>query len=273
MQDVCVLFAQQLFSKLQDIFIQRLSTTVTPEQVAGLARNRWPFEHNTRQKPAKEDINHNQGNRVLLMGANGNGNGGYDDKVWDQIKSEWLAGQLSISDISRNYGPSRTAIRKKAKAYGWPARAALADEVRKEIRSRLLTDDEVPGGVPPSEASEIVESAAKRGVAIVRRQRNLLTELLDIVGATLEELRGMQVISRETLEKKHTKHQAALIAALSKARLAGMRAVSQVLNQAIPLERLTYSLDDDKGGAVAIKYVAPDYKKPPYSGLSEDQWG
>ena len=81
-----------------------------------------------------------------------------------------------------------------------------------------------------------------------------------------------KVLSRETLEKKHTKHQAALIAALSKARLDGMRAVSQVLNQAIPLERLAYSLDDDKGGAVAIKYVAPDHKNPPYSGLSEDQW-
>jgi len=207
------------------------------------------------------------------MGANGNGNGGYDAKVWDQIKSEWLAGQLSISDISRNYGPSRTAIRKKAKAYGWPARAALADEVRKEIQSQLLTEDEVPGEVPPSEASEIIASAAKRGVTVVRRQRTLIAELLDIAGVTLQELRDMQVISLETLKKKRTKHQAALVAALSKAKLDGMRVVSGVLSQAIPLERQAYSLDDDKGSAVAIKYVAPAYKKPPYSGLSEDQWG
>ena len=206
------------------------------------------------------------------MGANGNSNGGYSAKVWDQIQAEWLAGQLSLSDISRTYGPSRTAIRKKAKAYGWPARAALADEVRKEIQSQLLTDDEVPGGVPPSEASEIVESAAKRGVAVVRRQRELLARLLGVTGVTLKELEEMQLITREILEKKRTKHQVALVAALSKARLDGMRAVSQVLSQAIPLERLAYSLDDDKGGAVPIKYVAPDYKKPPYSGLSEDQW-
>ena len=83
----------------------------------------------------------------------------------------------------------------------------------------------------------------------------------------------MQLISRETLGKKRTKAHAQLVAALSKARLDGMRTVSQVLSQAIPLERLAYSLDDDKGQAVAIKYVAPAYKKPPYSGLSEDQWG
>jgi hypothetical protein len=83
----------------------------------------------------------------------------------------------------------------------------------------------------------------------------------------------MAVISLKTLEKKCTKAQAMLVASLSKAKLDGMRAVSQVLSQAIPLERQAYSLDDDKGGAAPIKYVAPAYKKPPYSGLSEDQWG
>jgi hypothetical protein len=207
------------------------------------------------------------------MGANGSINGGYDAKVWDQIKSEWLAGQLSISDISRNYGPSRTAIRKKAKAYGWPARAALADEVRMEIKSQLLTEAEVPGEVPPSEASEIVARASKRGVAIIRSQRKLLAQLLEVAGGTLKELEEMQLITRETLEKSPTKARAQLVAALTKAKLDGMRAVSQVLSQAIPLERQAYSLDDDKGGAVAIRYVAPAYKKPPYSGLSEDQWG
>ena len=209
---------------------------------------------------------------MQLMGANGKCNGGYDAKVWDQIQAEWLAGQLSLSDISRTYGPSRSTIRAKAKRFNWPPRGSLVDEVRKEIRSQLLDEGGAPAIAPPLQADEIIESAAKRGVAVVRRQRDLLSQLLGIVGATLEELREMQVISLETLEKKRTKHQAALVAALSKARIDGMRAVSQVLSQAIPLERLAYSLDDDKGGAVPIKYVAPAYKKPPYSGLSEDQW-
>ena len=65
------------------------------------------------------------------------------------------------------------------------------------------------------------------------------------------------------------KAQAMLVASLSKAKLDGMRAVSQVLTQAIPLERLVYSLDDDKGGDLPIRYIAPDYKKPPHTGLSE----
>ena len=206
------------------------------------------------------------------MGSNSNGNGGYDAKVWAQIKSEWLAGQLSISDISRNYGPSRTAIRKKAKAYGWPARAALADEVRKEIQSQLLTEDEVPGEVPPSEASEIVESAAKRGVTVVRRERKLLSRLLGVADVTLGELEEMQTISLELLRKKKTKALAALVTSLSKAKIDGMKAVSQVLSQAIPLERKVYSLDSDRGETLNIRYVVPDIQKPKWSGLSEDQW-
>jgi len=197
---------------------------------------------------------------------------GYKDDVWDIVKQEWLSGQLSVSDIARTYGPSRQAITSKAERMKWGKRGSLVEQVRKEVESQLLEDEGVAAGVAPLEASEIIESAAKRGVTVVRRHRVLIAELLDIVGATLEEIREMAVISSESLKKKRTKHQAALVAALSKARLDSMRVVSGVLSQAIPLERQAFSLDDEKGGGMPIKYVAPEYKKPLYSGLSEDEW-
>ena len=207
------------------------------------------------------------------MIANGKSNGGYSTEDWDQIQSEWLAGQLSLSDISRTYGPTRSTIRAKAKRFNWPPRGSLVDQVRKEIKSQLLEAEGAPASAPPLQADEIIDNAAKRGVTVIRRQRKLLAELLGVAEVTLEELREMAVISRETLGKKRTKAQEQLVAALSKARLDGMRVVSQVLSQAIPLERLAYSLDDDKGSAMPIKYVAPAYKKPAGSGLSEDEWG
>ena len=157
------------------------------------------------------------------------------------------------------------------KRFNWPPRGSLVDEVRKEIQLQLLDDGGAPASAPPLQADKIVESAAKRGVVIVRRQRKLLARLLGVASVTLKESEEMQLITRETLEKRSTKARAKLVAALTKTKLEGMRAVSQVLSQAIPLERLAYSLDDDKGGAVPIKYVAPAYT-PTYSGLSEDQW-
>ena len=44
------------------------------------------------------------------MGTKDNGNNGYDAEVWDQIQAEWLAGQLSLSDISRNYPVGKKSL-------------------------------------------------------------------------------------------------------------------------------------------------------------------
>lgn len=210
---------------------------------------------------------------MLPMESNGNGNGGYDAKVWDQISAEWLAGQLSLSDISRNYGPSRSTIRAKAKRFNWPPRGSLVEQVRKEIQSQLLDEKRAPAGAPPLEADEIIESATKRGVAVVRKHRKLLSELLGAVDVALAELKLMEVIRQDVLEKKRLKGRAQMITALSKSRIETLKVASQVLSQAIPLERKAYSLDTDQGETMSIRYVTPDFKKPKWSGLSENQWG
>jgi hypothetical protein len=202
------------------------------------------------------------------MGTKGNGNG----KVWDQIKSEWLAGQLSLSDISRTYGPSRSTIRAKAKRFNWPLRGSLAGEVRKEIQSQLLEEKSAPAGTPPLQVDAIIDSAAARGVAGVRKHRKLLSELLGAVDVALAELKSMEVIRQDVLERKRLKERTQMITALSRSRIDTLKVASQVLSQAIPLERKAYSLDTDRSEAMSIRYVTPDINKPKWSGLSEDQW-
>jgi hypothetical protein len=206
------------------------------------------------------------------MRANGNGNGGYDAEVWNQIKAEWLAGQLSLSDISRNYGPSRATIRAKAKRFEWPPRGSLAGEVRKEIQSQLLDEKGAPAGAPPLQADEIIDSAAARGVAVVRKHRKLLSELLGAVDVALAELKTMEIIKQDVLERKRLKGRIQMITALSRSRIDTLKVASQVLSQAIPLERKAYSLDSDRGETMSIRYVVPDIQKPAWSGLSEDEW-
>ena len=55
-------------------------------------------------------------------------------------RAEWLAGQLSVSDIARTYGPLRQTITTKAKRMKWGKRGSLVDLVHKEIESQLLEE-------------------------------------------------------------------------------------------------------------------------------------
>jgi hypothetical protein len=206
------------------------------------------------------------------MSKNGNGNGnGYGDEIWSEIRREWDAGQISVRDMAQAYGPSPQAIRKHARRYNWPERGSLVEQVRQKVETELLSS-EVVEGVPSPGAAEIVESAAKRGVGIVLRHRKIIARLLGVAETTLTELEEMQVISLDLYRKRRTKDIAILVASLGKARLDGMRTVSQTISQAIPLDRQAYSLDKDGGIERAIVYEAPDYHKPKGAGLAEEDW-
>ena len=209
----------------------------------------------------------------MAKAKNGNGNSnGYGPDVWAEIRKEWDAGQISVADMASAYGPSRQAIRKHAIKHKWPPRGSLVEEVRQEVETQLLENDEVVNGVTPLRASEIVESAAKRGVGIVLRHRKIIARLLGVAETTLTELEEMKVISLELYRKRKTKELALLVASLNRAKLDSMRTVSQVITQAIPLERQAYSLDKDGGAERPIVYEAPDYHKPKGAGLAEEDW-
>ncbi len=89
----------------------------------------------------------------------------------------------------------------------------------------------------------------------------------------IPDFKMIEIIRQDVLERKRLKGRTQMITALSKSRIDTLKVASQVLSQAIPLERKAYSLDTDLGEAMSIRYVVPDIKKPAWSGLSEDQWG
>lgn len=199
----------------------------------------------------------------------------YKQKVWDQIKQEWVSGQLSLAEISRSYGPTKPGIRKHARANGWPARGTLAEEVRREINTALVTGQvpgEVSAEVPPLETDEIIEGAARRGLAVVSAHRGLFKRTLDQVAETLNEIEELKHIKLELLLKERLKGRTKLVSAVIGNRIDALESVSRVLARVVPLERKAYSLDSERGEATSIQYVTPDMEKPEGTGLSEDEW-
>lgn len=200
----------------------------------------------------------------------------YSNKIWAQIRKEWLAGQLSLTEISRTFGPTRQAIIKRAKKDVWPSRGALVEEIRREIDSALAEDQnngKVTAEVTPSEQVEIIEGATKRGLTVIRHHRELINRLFGQIKVTLTDLEEMDRISLELIKKSRLKHRARMVTAVIKSRIDGADAVSKVLARAIPLERQAFNLDTERGEIQSIKYVVSEkIKKPKGSGLSEENW-
>jgi len=82
-----------------------------------------------------------------------------------------------------------------------------------------LDEKPAPAGVPPLQADDIIESTTKRGVAVVRKHRKLLSELLGAVDVALAELKLMEDIRQNVLEKKRLKRRTQMITAQSKSRI------------------------------------------------------
>lgn len=165
---------------------------------------------------------------------------------WEAIEREFRAGQLSVREIARQHNASHTAINKRAKAEGWTK--DLAAQVRKEVSNRLVSTE-----VSSGNAREAVETAAVRGVELVRQHRGALARLHKIVeklSAELDESTDNrteieQAIHDETLGDPNRQRRNQMMKAVGlPSRCATARELSQAIKNLIPLERQAFSLDD-----------------------------
>lgn len=93
---------------------------------------------------------------------------------WEAVEREYRAGQLSVSEIGRQFGVSHTAINKRAKAESWTRN--LAKAVRETVKAKLVSDG-VSAEVSSANARETIELAAARAVEVVRSHRRALSQL------------------------------------------------------------------------------------------------
>ena len=104
---------------------------------------------------------------------------------WEAIEEEYRSGLLSIRELGRQFDCSDTAIRKRAKTYGW--KRDLSKKVRDEVRSRMVRSE-----VRTSNATdrEIVDAAAETRVRVIELQRKDIKQLRELENKLLKELSG-----------------------------------------------------------------------------------
>lgn len=181
---------------------------------------------------------------------------------WEAIEREYRAGQLSVSEIGRQYGVSHTAINKRAKKEGW--KRDLSAKVRQEVSARLVSD-----AVSATNAREAVDLAAARGVEIVRqhrrdiaRGRDLTLRLLDELDATTTNVGELEeMISEETADDQSPKRRDAMMKAVSLPSRAGViKDLSTAAKAWVALERQAFGLDEDDAGEgqIIIKISGTD---------------
>lgn len=185
---------------------------------------------------------------------------------WEAIGREYRAGQFSVREIARQHGLSEGAIRKRARADNW--QRALADKVRKAVRERLVRDDGTQEGARTQRDEEIVETAARRGVELVRQHRATLGRAHSVVQKLLVELEDAtdiaDTLGDEVESEKDGRRRISMRRAVSLGgRAQTALALGQTLRALVPLERQAFGLDTE---VPAGNYVISDQP------MSDDEW-
>ena len=86
---------------------------------------------------------------------------------WETIRAEREAGE-AFRALADKYGVSRQAIQKRARAEGWDDGQNVADVIRRKVAAKVAG---VVASGNPKKKAEALESAAQKGVEIVRRHQ------------------------------------------------------------------------------------------------------
>lgn len=169
---------------------------------------------------------------------------------WESIEREYRAGQLSVREISEQHKCSHVGIAKRAKKFGWTRN--LAAQVRSEIESKLAADAVEPTTVSAAAAQEIIQSAAARGVEVVRQHRSSLQHghtLVKQLFTQLEEAAAHREEIEETIQqvtagdKDERRLNTMLKAVALPSHAAVIRDLSSALGRLVVLERQAFGID------------------------------
>jgi len=199
---------------------------------------------------------------------NGNGNGnGYPVAVWEEIKQEYVLGQLSIAAISRTYGPTRQAIMKKADKLGWARN--MADDVRASVKKKTI-EAELQHEVTADNYTDAIDKYGELGAGVIGGHKILFSNILRRCGVTLERMDRGDMIMDELASGKRIRKTLVIAAELAlKDQNTTLKTVAEVVAKIVPLQRQAFNLDAEGSGAENITYyIVGDLEKPIDAGMA-----
>lgn len=153
---------------------------------------------------------------------------------WEAVEREYRAGQLSIREIGRIYDVTDTAIRKRAKQFGWAR--DLADKVRKAVKDAVVRNA-VRGELSrePASEAETVKAFAGRGARAIEGHLARADRLKALADRLTEELETYMSGGQPTVE---------IFVSKSDSPATIIRTLSDTAERIAKIERQALNLDD-----------------------------
>lgn len=179
---------------------------------------------------------------------------------WERCEKEYARGIRSNCDLANEFGVSETAIRKRAKQYGWVKDLSAKIKLKTEAKVRKIEfESHGSSSIDIRTEAEIVESEAEQRAGIHIRHRKHIVKFNGLADALFEELYA-QTINKDDFVKlgelmrnedqqsvdKLNELYRKVIATPS--RVDSTKKLSETLKTLIGLERQAYGLSDNSNG-------------------------
>lgn len=179
---------------------------------------------------------------------------------WEAIEKEFRVNQLSNVQIAKNHDISETAIRKKAKQYGW--KKDLSQRVRERVREKLVRDEVRE---PNADDEKIVDAVAERGAKVITIHRQDIAKsqsLVQLFQGQLQEAATQRDEIKDSIidetkneeGKADQKRRNMMLKAVSLPAHSGvLRDLTIAQKNLIYMERQAFNIDDTGGGGDSIE--------------------
>ena len=165
---------------------------------------------------------------------------------WEAVCRDFRAGMLSVREVGTLYHVSHVSIIRKARKEGWTR--DLTKRVREAVTRKVTTDAATVGS-----EDKIIEEAADRALAVIRKHRTSISSLAETETKLLKELHTAP--KKLWIGQYQGRIIQKVVAIAVTERSAALLSLAGVLERRIKLERQAFGISDGPSGDDDIKEI------------------